>query len=239
VDFCDVMARRWSCRAFRPDPVQNDLLRSVLTMAQRTASWCNTQPWHVHLLSGDALRSFSEQLGAYVVANPHPDQQCPDLPLPAEYRGVYRERRREAGYALYESLGIAKSDTAGRNQQMLRNYSFFDAPHAAVITSDRAQGVYGAVDCGGYVANLMAAALNHGIASIAQGAIGAYAGVVRQLLGLPEDRVVICGVALGWPDDAPVNRFRTTRATVDDAVTMISTLPGSGSRTDGLVGGQN
>ena len=226
VMFEELMARRWSCRAFRSDPVPEEILRAVLTTAQRTASWCNTQPWNVHLLSGDALHWFGNELTAHVRANGRPDQQSPDLPLPMDYHGVYLTRRREAGFALYESLGIARSDTAAREAQMLRNYAFFGAPHVAVITSDRAQGPYGAVDCGGYVANLMTAALERGVASVAQGALGAYAGAVRQLLGLPEDRMVICGVSLGWPEETAVNHFRTTRSALEDTVFMISEAPG-------------
>ena len=39
----------------------------------------------------------------------------------------------------------------------VKNFSFFGAPHTAVVTSDRALGAYGAVDCGGYVGMLMLA----------------------------------------------------------------------------------
>lgn len=222
MEFSDLMATRWSCRAYLPEPVADDVLRDVFAIAQRTASWCNTQPWGVHLLSGDAVEWFGKELSEHVVAHVMPDQQSPDLDLPAAYTGVYQERRREAGYALYESLGIERSDQLRRAEQMLLNYTFFGAPHVAIITSDRSQGTYGALDCGGYVANLMNAALDAGLGSIAQGAIGMYAGAVRDLLGLPDDRVVVCGVALGRPDEEhPVNRWRTSRAALDDLVTVV------------------
>jgi nitroreductase len=223
VNFADLMASRWSCREFRPDPVPDELLRQVFDTAQRTASWCNTQPWQVHLLSGDATSWFGEQLLGHVVEHSDTDQQSPDLPLPGAYHGVFQARRREAGHALYASLGIDRSDVARRGEQMLRNFTFFGAPHVALITSERSQGTYGAVDCGGYVANLMNAALDLGIASIAQGALGMYAGAVRELLGLPDDRVVVCGVSLGWPErEHPVNRFRTTRAELADLVVEVA-----------------
>ncbi|QCW51989.1 nitroreductase [Nocardioides dongxiaopingii] len=222
MEFTELMAERWSCRAFRPEAVEEEVLRGIFATAQQTASWCNTQPWGVHLLSGDSAQWFGKELSEHVVANASPEQQSPDLDLPAAYTGVYRERRREAGYALYESLGIERSDLGRRAEQMLLNYTFFGAPHVAIITSDRAQGTYGALDCGGYVANLMNAALDVGVASIAQGAIGMYAGAVRELLGLDDDRVVVCGVSLGRPDEEhPVNTFRTSRAALEDLVTVV------------------
>lgn len=222
MELTDVLSQRWSCRAYRPEPVEPDVLRDIFATAQQTASWCNTQPWGVHLLSGDAVTWLGEQLVAHVVEHASPEQQSPDLDLPAAYTGVYQQRRREAGYALYEALDIERSDHLRRAEQMLLNYTFFGAPHAAIITSDRAQGTYGAVDCGGYVATLMNVALDRGVASIAQGAIGMYAGAVRELLDLPEDRVVVCGVALGRPDEEhPVNTFRTDRAALEELVTVV------------------
>ncbi|KAA1418320.1 nitroreductase [Mumia zhuanghuii] len=215
----DVLAQRWSCRAFRSEPVPAETLRDVLTLAQRTASWCNTQPWHVHLLSGDATRELAASLTAHVQEN----APSSDLPTPQEYSGVYRQRRRDSGFALYESLGIERDDLAARGAQMLRNFTFFGAPHAAIITTDRAQGVYGAVDCGGYVANLLNAAHAYGVATVAQAAIAMYSDHVREVLGIADDRLVVCAVALGHADEEhPVNGFRTTRAPLEESVTFVT-----------------
>lgn len=221
MDFSTLMEQRWSCRAYRPDPLPEDLLTEILTVAQRTPSWCNTQPWQVHVLSGEALTWFRGELRAYVTATPHGISN--DVDLPGAYLGAYDERRRAAGYALYGSVGIERADKVARDELMMRNYDFFDAPQALVVTSDRAQGTYAALDCGAYVTNLMNAALERGVASIAQGAIGIYAGEVRRLLDLPEERIVLCGIALGWPaEDHPINSFRTERAGLDDVVHVVA-----------------
>nr|WP_218848917.1 nitroreductase [Nocardioides perillae] len=212
------MARRWSCRAFRDEPVPAETLREVFALAQRTASWCNTQPWQVHLVTGEATARLREALSAHVLAG----APASDLPGPAGYSGVYAERRRESGYALYSALGIDRTDSDGRLAQMLRNFDFFGAPHVAVVTTDREQGVYGAVDCGGYVANLLNAATAHGVATIAQAAIAMYSDFVRGWLGVGDERQVVCAVSLGWADeDHPANGFRTSRASLDDAVTVV------------------
>ncbi|WP_460800050.1 nitroreductase [Nocardioides pacificus] len=216
--FPELMDQRWSCRAFLADEVPDEQLTQMFALAQRTASWCNTQPWQVHVTTGEATQRFSKSLTEHVLASP----QTSDLPMPTGYSGVYQERRREGGYALYASLGIDRADGDARLVQMLKNYTFFGAPHVAVITTDREQGVYGAIDCGGYVANLMHAAHTLGIATVPQAAIAMYSDHVREFLELPEDRMVVCAVSFGYADlEDPVNAFRTTRADVADVVTVL------------------
>ena len=133
----EVLTDRWSCRAFLPDLVAADDLRRMFDMAQRTASWCNTQPWHVYVATGGSVRDLASRL----VDSAQTSTGNPDIAPPEEYVGVYRERRREAGFALYRSLGIEREDREGRAQQMLKNFEFFDAPHVAIITTDRLQGL--------------------------------------------------------------------------------------------------
>lgn len=212
-----LLQRRFSCRGFRAEPVPRPVVERILGLAQRTASWTNSQPWQVELLSGAALQRFSAALYAHAASGA---PLTPDIPFPRDYRGVYRERRRETGFGLYATLGIARDDLAARNRQALENFRMFGAPHLALVTSDEALGTYGAVDCGGYVATFMQAAEALGVASIAQAAIAGHAGFVRAQLGLPADRQLVCGIAFGFADpDHPANAFRTGRAGLGEAVT--------------------
>ncbi len=211
-----LLGSRYSCRGFLPDPVAAGTLRRLFTMAQRTASWCNSQAWQVHLLGGDETTALSERLVARVSAGP----EQPDIPGPERYEGVYQDRRRACGGALYTAVGVARDDMEGRVLQMLENFRFFGAPHVAIITSPKALGTYGVMDCGGYVANLLTAAEALGVNAIAQAAIAMYADVVRDQVGIPEDRSIVCAVSLGHADpDHPANAFRTEREDVDVAVT--------------------
>ncbi|MFB8387498.1 nitroreductase [Microbacterium sp. NPDC055910] len=215
----DLLSSRYSCRGYLPDEVPDEVIRRVFEMAQKTASWCNTQPWQVTVTRGDATRRFAAALTDYARANP----PRADLDVPAGYHGVYSDRRRESGFALYASLGIARDDRAARDAQAAKNFDFFGAPHTAVITTDREQGVYGAIDCGGYISTLMLAARAAGLASVAQASVALYSDAVRAHFGLGEDRLVVCAVSFGFEDPAhPANSFRTTRATVADAVEIRS-----------------
>lgn len=209
-----LLADRYSCRAFLPDPVSDDVIDRLFALAQRTPSWCNTQPWQVHLLGGEALARFGKGIGERVLTG----EQVADLGLPT-YEGVHAERRRESGYGLYSALDIAREDREARGLQMFKNFSFFGAPHTAIVTTDKALGTYGVLDCGGYVNTLMLAAQSLGLGVIAQGAIAMYSDYVRDFFDLPEDRLVVCAVSFGHADESdPANAFRTTRADVDTVV---------------------
>lgn len=210
-----VLGWRFSCRGFLPEQVDADVLRRLFTIAQRTASWCNSQAWQVHLLSGADTTALSDRLLAHVPVS----AEAPDIAGPARYEGVYQDRRRACGFELYSAVGIAREDQEGRLAQMLQNFRFFGAPHVAIVTSPAALGTYGVMDCGGYVANVLNAAEALGVNAIAQAAIAMYADVVRDQLAIPEDRSIVCAVSLGHADpDHRANAFRTVREDVDVAV---------------------
>ena len=54
MNVAQAIAERRSIRGFKPDPVPQDLLMSILESARNSASNCNTQPWHISIVSGDA-----------------------------------------------------------------------------------------------------------------------------------------------------------------------------------------
>jgi nitroreductase len=215
----DLLSQRFSCRAYRPDPVPRATIERVLKAAQKTASWCNSQPWQLTITSGEATKKFRDALYP-VAASGAPNSS--DFPLPREYRGVYLERRRESGFQLYNTLGIARGDKMAYAKQALENFNFFGAPHVAIITTDEALGVYGAIDCGGYVTSFMLAAQALGIATVPQAALAFHAEVVRKHFGLGADRRVVCGISFGYPDrDARINSYRTTRADLPEVAMFL------------------
>jgi nitroreductase len=210
-----LLAARHSCRGFKSTGVPRPIIDQILEAAQKTASWCNAQPWKIYLSSGKHLESLRRALYAQAGRAP----ATPDFPWPSEYRGVYQERRRECGFGLYESIGIARGDRKASAHQAAENFRMFGAPCMGVVTSDAALGVYGAVDCGAYVSNFMLAASSLGVASIAQAAVAAYPELLRERLRIPEDRLILCAISFGYPDpDNPANRFRAGRADVAEAV---------------------
>lgn len=208
---------RTSCRAFVDQPVSREVIEQVLGAAQRTASWCNAQPWQVHIVQGEAL----ERLRTAMYAT-HDAEPAPDLTWPREYRGVYRERRRACGWGLYEAVGIAKGDRMASAGQAAENMRMFGAPHVAIVSSDEALGAYGAVDCGAYVSNFMLAARSLGVGCVAQAALASQSPLLREHLRIGNDRLIVCGISFGYPDTRhPANGWRTTRAPTSDVAVWI------------------
>jgi nitroreductase len=207
--FDTLLKRRYSCRGFLAKAVPRATIERLLEVAQRTPSWCNAQPWQLHIASGAAADRLRAALLAHVPAN----KAAPEFEFPREYRGVYLERRRECGFQLYDAVGIAKGDRAASAKQGMENYRLFGAPHVLVVTTDEALGVYGVLDCGAWVNNFMLAAAAEGVAAIAQAALATHPRVLRDFFGIGADRRIVCGVSFGYEDEAhPANRFRTRRA---------------------------
>ncbi|MET9224520.1 nitroreductase [Lentzea sp. NPDC003310] len=212
-----LLAERWTCRQFLPEPVPRHTTERLLDLAQRTPSWCNTQPWHVVVTEGEGTERLRTSLLAHLRAG---NPGGPDFPFPAQYTGAYQERRRECGKQLYASVGVERGDHEGAARQMMRNFELFDAPHVAIITTEADLGVYGAIDCGLYLNTFLLAAQSLGLGAAPQAALAGYSGFLRDHFGLPETRRVVVGVSFGYPDLAhPVNGFRTSRADAGSAVT--------------------
>jgi len=214
-----LLSRRFSCRAFLSGQVPHARIVRILELAQRTATWCNTQPWRVWVTKGAGTERFRDALHRHAQGGA---SSAPDIAWPREYRGVYLRRRRDAGFKLHAAVGIARGDAEGRQRQLLENFRLFGAPHLALITTDEALGTYGVLDCGAYVSSFLLAARACGVDSIAQAAIAHHSPLVRAHFGLPDDQVVVCGISFGYADHAhPANSFRTGRAALDDVVTWV------------------
>jgi nitroreductase len=215
----ELLKERYSVRAFLPKEVDRATIEHVLTTAQRTASWCNSQPWQVIIASGEAKERFRQAIYTEASGGLGDDY---DFTPPREYVGVYLERRRESGFQLYNTLGITRGDRGAYAKQALENYNFFGAPHVAIIHTNEPLGIYGAIDCGAYVSNFMLAAQALGLGTIPQAALARHSGLIRRHFNLPDDRRVVCGISFGYADNAhKVNSYRTSRASVADTVTFV------------------
>ena len=211
---------RWSCRAFDSREVPRELIERLLITSQRSASWCNTQPWQVIVTSGRATERLRNALCEHVRVRP---EQAFDFSPPAQYTGVYRDRRRESGWQLYEAVGVTRGDREASARQAFENFRFFGAPHVAVITTDAEQGTYGAVDAGLYVATFLIVARSLGIATIPQAALAGRSDFFRDYFQIPDDRKVLLGISFGYADEAhPANSYRTSRAQLEQVVTWVT-----------------
>lgn len=220
MDVIEAIRSRFSCRAFLPDPVPEQTVRDLLEAARWAPSGGNLQPWHVDVLTGEPLAALIADIDARSDLIPKGEgaeyRVYPD-PLPEPWHG----RRHRTGADLYTALGIPREDRPARLRQFARNYRFFDAPVGMFVSVGRLMGPPQWSDLGMFVQTLMLAARAHGLQTCAQEFWASWHLTVRRHLALPDDRMVFCGVALGYPDmEAPVNRWRTAREAVEDFATF-------------------
>lgn len=225
---------RHSCRAFLPQPLPDALIDRLLASAQRTASWCNTQPWQLLLTRGAGTEAFRTAMRQAARERP----AASDIAFPPGYEGEHLARRRASGRQLYQAVGIARHDAAQAQAQSLRNFDFFDAPHVLIVTTASSLGPYALVDCGGWVANFLLAAQAHGVAAVPQAALARHSDVIRAHFALPSGQLVVCGIAFGLADAAhPANCYRTARADLAQVVQRFDGAPAaSGASAHQLVG---
>jgi nitroreductase len=214
--FLDVVSRRRSTRDFKSDPVPRELIESVFGTAQRAPSNCNTQPWFVHVVTGETLEQLRQELPAKFAAG----EIALDFPYDGQYDGVYKERQYASAAALYDSLGIARDQKAERNAWFMRNFSFFDAPAVAFFTLPTGFGLREACDLGMFAQTVMLGLTAHGLGSCPQTALAFLANVIRPALSMGDHEQLMFGMSFGYPNDTAVNEVTTERASLADVVTF-------------------
>lgn len=215
----DAEARR-STRAFLDLPLPDGVVADLLTTARRAPSGANLQPGKFIAVEGDARARLSAALVDTWRAGEAESEDYDYFPKPMPMQ--LKRRQLEAAQALYGAIGVARHDRAGRDQQFERNFNFFDAPTALVVTIDRRFGAGGYMDLGMALYGLMLAAQRAGLGCCAIGALASYPGLIRRTLGLDDDTSIVCGVALGFADpDAPINDTTTTRCDLEEYFTTI------------------
>lgn len=206
--------QRHSVRAFLDRPVENRVIHRILDRARFAPSGVNTQPWQVSVVTGQS----KQRLQAAMLERFHAGErgQMDYRYYPDEWKPPYKLRRIETGKQLYGALHIAREDKERQRAQWAANYRAFDAPVMLLFWLDNTLQTGSYLDYGMFWQNIMLLALEEGLATCPQGALGEYPAVVRELLGYGDDKMLLGGMALGYEDPAaPVNHYRTEREPVE------------------------
>ena len=211
---------RRSVRAFLPTPVPRETLEEILRIASRAPSGTNVQPWKVYVLTGSAKEQLSQKILAAYNDPEEAQTHTEEYPYyPAKWVSPYINRRRKVGLDLYGLLDIKKGDAARMHAQHGRNYTFFDAPVGLIFTIDRIMQQGSWFDYGMFVQTIMLAARARGLDTCPQAAFTQFHRIIGEQLNLPENEMVVCGMALGYADESkPENKLRTERAPLEEWV---------------------
>ena len=195
-----VMRERRSIRGFKDEPVSKILLEDIIALANRAPSSMNTQPWHLHVLTGKPLEAVREGNTDRMLAGMTPVREIEDY---AAYEGEHRKRQIEIAVQLFEAMGIRREDAKRRQDWVMRGFRQFDAPISIVVSFDRSliKNTIAHFDTGAMTYGLVLAAWSKGLGAVINGQGIMQSPVVRQAAMIPDDQVILTCVALGWPDE--------------------------------------
>ena len=193
----------------------------ILNAARHAPSGVNTQPWQVAVVSGEKKQHLcallEEQFRSGVKG------QMDYKYYPDEWQDPYRERRKACGLQMYSTLKIGREDKQKQADQWAANYRAFDAPVILFFFIDPVMNTGSYIDYGMFLQSIMLTAVEKGLATCPQAALGEYPEIVKQALGYPEESILLLGMALGYEDqDAVINSYRTDRLEVDEFTRIIN-----------------
>lgn len=215
MDLATAMRERRSIRGFTDRPVSREVLEEVIALANRAPSSMNTQPWHLHVLTGEPLEQVRKGNTERMLAGVTPSREIEDY---ATYEGEHRKRQIEIAVQLFEAMGIERHDAEKRQDWVMRGFRQFDAPVSIVVCFDRdlLDNTIAHFDTGAMTYGLVLAAWSKGLGAVINGQGIMQSPVVREVANIPEDQVILTCVALGWPDEefvanSVVSRRRATK----------------------------
>ena len=216
----EAVLARYSVRAFLDRPVDRATIEEMLEIAKRSPSGGNLQPWHVDVLAGDPLEQLKAKVRECFAAAPKGEGT--EYPVyPPGLTEPWRTRRFKVGEQLYDSISIPREDRPARLRQFALNYDFFGAPVALFFSIERSFGPPQWAHLGMFIQTFMVLAFERGLGACAQEAWALVHRTVGEFLGMPESRMLYCGMALGWPDEAhPINQWRSEREPLESFTTF-------------------
>src|SRR3984893_7315512 len=221
MDFEELVNTRRSVRGFRAEPVPRSVIEEIIGIAKRAPSSMNTQPWHVHVLTGEPLERVRQRNMEEMVAGAKPQR---DIVGHGEYQGVHRGRQVDIAKKLFGAMGIARDDKPMRQDWVLRGLRQFDAPVSLVLAYARVldPGAVFHFDLGALCYGIVLAAWDRGLGSVVNGQGIMRSDIVREVAGIPQDQAIIAGVAIGYPADTfPPNAVGSDRESNGDFVRYV------------------
>lgn len=208
MDTIEAITTRKSIRAFKNYPVPKRVLMKVIEVSLRAPSFGNSQPWEFALIGGDVMAELKSNLAQNVIAGKSPNPDMPEATFSEEYLG----RIKQSGKRLFELLNISREDKHKRSQWAQTQARAFDAPNGLIIYIDRQLPAWSILDVGIVIQTIILTAHEYGLGTCVQAALAQYPDILRKILNIPETKLIVCGIAIGYPDPgALVNQFISDR----------------------------
>jgi nitroreductase len=216
----EAVRNRRSIRQFLAKPVPEEMIREIIADSLWAPSWGNTQPWKIVVVTGEKLNEFKKKNEETLLAG---QAAQTDIPMPQVWPDAYMNRYKDLGKGVLSSLGIARDDKQARLRHFTSMFGLFDAPAIILLTVDKELSLeYAMLDIGIYLQTFCLLAHDRGLGTCIMAVTVSYADLVRELFAVPQNKTIVMGVILGWPDpEAPVNHFDRQRGSLDEFVRWV------------------
>jgi nitroreductase len=205
-----VMTERHSTRVFLDKPIGRETLEKLLFLSTRGPSAINLQPWEFTVVMGEERERLSRVL---VKTMRERNISCgPDAVRPLPEHFIDRQRK------LMDCI-LPSLDKGTDFQDFINEGScnFYGAPAAIILTIDQAFSRSRLVDVGIAVGYMVLAAHNMGLGTCPIGLISAFDDEIREMLNIPDEKNIVIGIAVGYPDpESPINRVISERTPVHE-----------------------
>lgn len=221
MEFETLVKSRKSVRGYKPDPVPREIIEEIIEIAKGAPSSMNTQPWHLHVVTGEPLEKIRQGNTHNMVSGVKPKR---DFPMKEAYEGVHRQRQIDVAVQLFEAMGIARDDKEKRTDWVMRGFRQFDAPVSVVLTYDKylEPAAISQFDLGALSYGICLAAWERGLGTVINGQGIMQSDVVREHAGIPDDQNIMICIAMGYPnEDFSANSVKSVREPNDNFVTFV------------------
>ena len=211
MEFSELIKARKSVRGYQQKPVPREVIEEILSVAKWSPSSMNTQPWHVHVVTGEPLERIRRGNTENMVKGVPPKR---DFPMKESYEGIHRKRQVDIAIQLFDAMGIARDDKERRTDWVMRGFRQFDAPVSLVLTYDKylEPAAISQFDLGALSHAIVLAAWERGLGTVINGQGIMQSAVVREHAGIPDDQNIMICIALGYPDESFVaNNVKSVR----------------------------
>lgn len=219
MEFQQLVYERRSIRGYKPDVVPREVLDEIIGAAAQSPSSMNTQPWYVHVVTGEVLDRIRRGNTERMIATGKPDREIRGH---GRYEGPHRERQERVAAQLFEAAGIGWENKEQRQDWTMRGFRQFDAPVSVIgcIDRDLEDSTEAYFDLGQFVHAMVLAAWDRGVGAVINGQGIMQSTVVRTEAQIPDDQLIVITVAMGYPaDDFAANNVVSERRTVDEIAT--------------------
>ena len=217
MDIFESIQQRKSVRAFLDKEVEQEKIEKILNSAKHAPSGVNMQPWKVAVVSGDKKQQIEQKLQEAFESKE--TERMEYNYYPKEWKDPYKTRRKETGLLMYKTLNITREDKQRQFEQWKANYRAFDAPVVLYFFIDNhlEKGSY--LDYGMFLQNVMLCSVELGLGTCTQAALAQYPDIVKKELDIENEKILLCGMALGYEDKTDViNSYRTPRIELKEFV---------------------